>query len=54
MATKTRTKKTAPVCAVCGSNEALYITLKNGERLPSYVMRLGQGIFCNECAEATK
>ena len=53
MTTKTR-KKTLPVCVKCGSNEALYITLKNGEKLPSYVMRIGQGIFCNTCAEESK
>ena len=53
MTTKTR-KKTLPVCVKCGSNEALYVTLKNGEKLPSYVMRIGQGIFCNICAEEGK
>lgn len=51
MATKTRKNKSLPVCVQCGSNEALYVTLKNGERLPSYVMRLGKGIFCNPCAK---
>lgn len=54
MATKTRKSKTLPTCVKCGSNEALYVTLKNGEKLPSYVMRIGQGIFCNPCAEASK
>lgn len=53
MATKTR-KKTQPVCKGCGSNDALYITLKNGERLPSYVMRIADGIYCNTCAEEGK
>jgi ribosomal protein L37AE/L43A len=41
--------KSKPVCVSCGSNDALYITLKNGERLPSYVMRIGAGIWCNQC-----
>ena len=50
MTTKTRKTKILPTCKACGSNEALYITLKNGERLPSYVMRLGDGIYCNKCA----
>lgn len=44
-------KKNKPTCTQCGSNEALYITLANGERLPSYVMKIGQGIFCNPCNE---
>jgi len=35
----------------CGSNDALYITLRNGERLPSYILKIGQGIICNECEE---
>jgi len=47
-------KKNIPVCVNCGSNEALYITLKNGERLPSYVMKIGEGIWCNPCNKASK
>jgi hypothetical protein len=43
--------KSKPACVSCGSNEALYITLKNGERLPSYVMKIGRGIWCNKCNE---
>lgn len=46
-------KKQLPVCAGCGSNEKLYVYLRNGERLPSYVMKIGEGIFCNECAKET-
>ena len=41
--------KSKPVCVSCGSNDALFITLRNGERLPSYVMKIGQGIWCNGC-----
>lgn len=41
--------KNKPVCVSCGSNEALFITLRNGERLPSYVMKIGRGIWCNAC-----
>lgn len=47
-------KKALPVCVSCNSNEALYITLGNGERLPSYVMRIGAGIWCNSCNEKDK
>jgi hypothetical protein len=46
-------KKQLPVCAGCNSNEKLYVYLPNGERLPSYVMKIGEGIFCNECAKET-
>jgi len=42
-------KKSKPVCMKCLSNEALYITLGNGERLPSYTMKIGIGIVCNGC-----
>ena len=42
-------KKIKPICMECGSNEALYITLRNGERLPSYTMKIGIGIICNGC-----
>ena len=44
-------KKAIAVCKECGSNDALYVTLGNGERLPSYVMRIGDGIYCNDCAK---
>jgi hypothetical protein len=45
-------KKTKPVCMECNSNEALYVTLKNGERLPSYTYAIGKGIICNGCKAA--
>jgi len=44
-------KKAIAVCKGCGSGDALYITLGNGERLPSYVMRIGDGIYCNPGAK---
>ena len=47
-------KKNLPVCSVCGSNDALYIQLANGSRLPSYVMKIGRGIWCNDCNEREK
>ena len=43
-------KKKLATCKGCGSSEALYVTLGNGEKLPSYVMKIGEGIFCHECA----
>lgn len=43
-------KNKAATCNGCGSSEALYVQLRNGERLPSYVMRIGEGIYCNACA----
>ena len=42
--------KVLPTCKSCGSNDALYVTLRNGERLPSYVMKVADGIYCNACA----
>ena len=42
-------KKNQPVCMECGSNDALYVTLRNGEKLPSYTMTIGIGIVCNGC-----
>lgn len=46
--------KIAVTCKGCGSSEALYIQLRNGEKLPSYVMRIGEGIYCNACAGKDK
>jgi hypothetical protein len=43
-------KKTIQTCKGCNSSDALYVQLRNGERLPSYVMRIGDGIYCNACA----
>ena len=37
------------ICVKCGTHEGLFITLRNGERLPSYTIKLGEGIVCNEC-----
>lgn len=54
MATKTRKSKSLPICSGCGSNEALYVTFANGERLPSYVMAIGVGIFCPPCNDKRK
>lgn len=47
-------KKVLPKCVKCDSNEALYVTLSNGKKLPSYVMRIGAGIWCNPCDKADK
>ena len=43
------TKKIA-TCKGCGSGEALYATLSNGERIPSYVWKIADGIYCYPCA----
>jgi hypothetical protein len=43
-------KKVIAACKACGSSDALYVHLSNGEKLPSYVMRIGEGIYCNPCA----
>jgi hypothetical protein len=45
-------KNSKPVCMECGSNEALYVTLGNGSRLPSYTIKIGIGIVCNGCKAA--
>jgi hypothetical protein len=45
-------KKIKPVCIDCGSNDALYVTLGNGEKLPSYTIKIGSGIVCNGCKAA--
>jgi hypothetical protein len=45
-------KKSKPICMECGSNDALYVTLGNGNRLPSYTIKIGIGIVCNGCKAA--
>lgn len=47
-------KKVVPTCMECGSHDSLFITLSNGERLPSYTIKIGQGILCNSCKERGK
>ena len=47
-------KRKAAACKGCGSSDALYVQLGNGERLPSYVMKIGDGIYCNPCAKGEK
>jgi hypothetical protein len=42
-------KKAKAVCVKCGTYEGLFIVLQNGERLPSYTIKLGEGIVCNTC-----
>lgn len=42
-------KKSKAVCVKCGTHEGLFIVLQNGERLPSYTIKIGEGIVCNEC-----
>ena len=38
-------------CVKCGTYEGLFITLRNGERLPSYTIKIGEGIICNGCKD---
>lgn len=44
-------RKVKAVCVKCGTYDGLFITLRNGERLPSYTIKLGEGIVCNTCKE---
>lgn len=44
-------KKVKATCTKCGTHEGLFIVLGNGSRLPSYTIKIGQGIVCNECKE---
>ena len=44
-------KRAKASCVKCGTYEGLFITLRNGERLPSYTIKIGEGIVCNECKE---
>lgn len=47
-------RKVKATCLDCGTHDGLFITLKNGERLPSYVMKIGEGIVCNDCNSKRK
>ena len=47
-------KKIKPVCIECATHDGLYITLGNGERLPSYHLVIGKGIVCNSCSDKAK
>jgi hypothetical protein len=42
-------EKAKAVCVKCGTYEGLFIVLQNGERLPSYTIKIGEGIVCNTC-----
>jgi hypothetical protein len=44
-------KKSVATCKACESSNALYIHLTNGSKIPNYVMRIGEGIYCKPCAE---
>jgi hypothetical protein len=47
-----RIKKNQKVCKACGSHDALYVSLRNGERLPSFAIVIGEGIYCHPCHKA--
>jgi hypothetical protein len=44
-------KKVKATCTHCGTHDGLFITLRNGERLPSYTIKIGAGIICNDCKD---
>ena len=44
-------KRVKATCLECATHEGLFITLSNGERLPSYHYVIGKGIVCNKCSE---
>lgn len=47
--------KVLPKCSVCGSHDALFVTLGNGERLPSYVIKVATGkMVCYSCNDMQK
>ena len=43
-------KKTKAVCIKCGTHGGLFIILGT-TRLPSYTIKIGEGIVCNECKD---
>ena len=45
-------KKAKAVCVKCGTHDGLFITL-GATRLPSYTIKIGEGIICNLCKEVT-
>ena len=50
-----RKTKPAPKCARCESSDALYITLKNGAKLPAYAIDIASGaIYCHPCDKERK
>ena len=44
-------KRVKATCLECATHEGLFITLSNGERLPSYHYVIGKGIVCNKCSD---
>jgi hypothetical protein len=42
-------KRVKAVCVKCNTHDGLFIVLGNGERLPSYTIKIGGGIICNQC-----
>jgi hypothetical protein len=43
-------KRAKAVCVKCGTHDGLFIML-GATRLPSYTIKLGEGIVCNECRD---
>ena len=44
-------KRERAACIKCGTYDGLFIVLRNGERLPSYTIKIGEGIVCNTCKD---
>ena len=44
-------KRARAKCIKCDTHEGLFIVLGNGERLPSYTIKIGEGIVCNACKD---
>ena len=47
-------KKIKATCLDCGTHDGLFITFADGNRLPSYVIKIGEGILCNDCDSKRK
>ena len=47
-------KRVKATCVECATHDGLFITLRNGERLPSYHLVIGKGIVCNSCSDKAK
>ena len=43
-------KKAKVTCIKCGTHDGLFIMLGT-TRLPSYTIKIGEGIVCNECKD---
>ena len=51
---KVMSKRAKAVCVKCNTHDGLFVMLRNGERLPSYTIKIGEGIVCNACKGESK